>query len=335
MTEANGGADTPSVPAGRRPPGYEDHVESPAEDGAWSPSAFGTTRLGHGFSPAGTRAASIERRFGRDARTPLPEVALVALAGVLVYGLARFMARTPAGQTGGPSSRLQSAIDGLILQGERAWTYRAGDRAWAVVLGLVLATIAVAALLRRLGLNAPVQDRFGVALALGALLTWWTLPVTLIDKVQTVDGALARQCLAFALLLVNILVLRAWLASKLWSAGHLPGSIVSIVTWVPMLVGVGWLLIVDIWGLFELQDQGRRGVKHRVTPTISDWALRLNRASWVSLVVLVLVVAVVQHLGISRDRRDQARAEEEDREAGIHGLGEVGSLGAMGQPSAN
>ena len=101
----------------------------------------------------------------------------------------------------------------------------------------------------------------------------------------------------------------------------LPLPLLSILTWLPMLAGWTVLLVMDMWNFLELQDGGPRAVEHRATQTHVDWAGRLNRASWVSLVVLVLVVTVAQHVGIARDHRDLARAEDEDLRSGVHRRG--------------
>lgn len=331
MSESGGPSGPPSVPVGRRPPGMDDAPDQPQRppgtgemaSGSWSPSAFGMTSLGHGFSPAGSRAASVRGRFSRDARSPLPELGVALATAVATYGLARWMNGEPATSQGGPSDAWTSLVDDPTLQLERAWDYIPGDRGWGVLAGLVVTAAAVGVLLRRIGVNAPVDARFGAGLALAGLLSWWSLPLALIDSPSTVDGSLARACFAFALLLVNIGLFRSWLARQVWRAGHLPMPLLTVLTWLPMLAGWAVLLAVEIWGLAELQADGPSGVEHRVTQAQIDWALRLNRASWASLVVLVVVVAVRQHLGISRDRQDLDQAEDQDHRAGIHARGEL------------
>lgn len=191
-------------------------------------------------------------------------------------------------------------------------------RMWVTLVILMLTAIVIAAWIGRIGRNLRAgRSPFGTILPLLALPAWWVLPITL---GITESGArergdlLIRYLLAFGVLFAQFLLLRWPLLNRVWRAGDLPYDLVSIVLWLPMMIPWSMLLLSTTYTLMVTGDgESARESAWQPTEAMADWAKGVTRATEVGILVLLVVVTVLQHIGIRRDRvQEDARRDAVD-----------------------
>jgi hypothetical protein len=186
-------------------------------------------------------------------------------------------------------------------------------RMWTALVIMVVAAISVALWIGRLGRNLrSAHSPFGVVLPLVALPAWWVLPLTLgatDTSARSRGDALLRYLIAFGILFTQYLLVRWPLLNRIWRAGRLRYDVASILLWLPMLIPWSMLLLSYAFTLLVTGD-GENPADSAWRPTVAmvDWADNLTKATEVGIVVLLIVVTVSQHLGITKDR-----AEERER----------------------
>jgi hypothetical protein len=258
-------------------------------------------------------------RYSRSAGTPLPYLVVSFVLLGAAWWAMRWSSPTPSAPDPVRSSEWWTNITGVLLPGEeiRFGSY-SQSRMWIALALLMVAVAAVLTWIGRLGHNLrQTEQPFGAVLPLLALLAWWILPLTIGmtgDADRSRSDLLVRFLLAFGILFAQFLLLRWPLVNRIWRSGHLPYDVASIVLWLPMLIPWSMYFLSSAYSLFDVGDEGSiADSSWRPTPAMVDWARDLSRATAIGLLVLLVVVSVMQHVGMVRDRTADAAARERAR----------------------
>ncbi len=125
------------------------------------------------------------------------------------------------------------------------------------------------------------------------------------------SDTLLRYSFTLLFMLAQVGVARSVFANRLWKAGRLRFEWAAALLWVPALAAYGWLLGAWCFTLVEIGDDGRGHSAWRPTELHGDLADWAGRLSYVGTFVLLVVVTVRQHLGLQRDRAEDAAFHEE------------------------
>ncbi len=279
----------------------------------------------------GARGASdVDRhyqlRYTRAAVSAIPHL----LSSLALLAAAWWALRWSRPIAGAPdpvrSSEWWTNITSVLLPGEdiRLGSY-SWSRMWITLALLVLAASAVLAWMGRIGRNLrSSQQPFGPTLALLAFPAWWLLPISIgvtSDSDRSREDLLVRFLLAFAVLFAQFLLLRWPVLNRIWRAGRMPYDLVSIVLWLPMMIL--WMVFFAA-NVFTLVTVGERGTvadsSWRPTTAMLDWARGTTRATAIATLVLLIVVTIMQHIGLRRDRAAGEARRERTRSDRLPGL---------------
>jgi hypothetical protein len=191
-------------------------------------------------------------------------------------------------------------------------------RMWVALALLLLAATAIVLWIGKIGSNVR-QQPFGSFLPIVAFPAWWLLPLSLgitTDATRSRGDLLVRYLVALGILVVQFLLLRWPTLNRIWRAGRMPYDLASILLWLPMMVPWLMLFASRAWTLLAMgESEDLSKSAWLPTPAMADWAQALTRVTSVGILVLLVVVTVLQHLGLSKDRaaleasRQRARDE--------------------------
>ena len=254
-----------------------------------------------------------EPRFSRFGRSPLPAMGAAALAEAVAWGAFRWMEDGTVTGEDAPPRRLSRTFWIVLAQAEDVVPSSHGTRSWLAMALAVVAAVALFAWIRRVGQNSRREaEQFGALLALVALPQWFWLPLVLPDGNATDrSDALLRYSFTLLFMLAQVGVARSVFVNRLWKAGLLRGEALAALLWVPMLVAYGWLLGAWCFTLVEVGDDGLGRSAWRPTERHEDLALWTGRASYLGILALLVVVSIRQHVGLQRDRREDAEFHDE------------------------
>jgi hypothetical protein len=258
-------------------------------------------------------------RYSRNSGTPLPYlVASFVLMGAAWWAM-RWSTATPTAPDPVRSSEWWTNVTAVLLPGEdiRFASY-SPTRMWVALALLIVAAAAVLTWIGRIGHNLrQTQQPFGSVLPLLALPAWWLLPISIgitSDADRSRSDLLVRFLLAFGILFAQFLLLRWPLTNRIWRAGHLPHDLASIVLWLPMLIPWSMYFLSSAFTLFTVGDRGKvADSSWRPTMAMVDWSRNLSRATGIGLLVLLVVVTVMQHDGLAKDRAAADASRERSR----------------------
>jgi hypothetical protein len=254
-----------------------------------------------------------EPRFSRFGRSPLPTMAVAAGSALVALGAFRWMEDGPVTGDSAPPARVVRTFWVVLAQAEDVVPGSHGARSWVAMAVALVAAVAVLAWIRRVGQNSRHEaEQFGALLPLVALPQWFWLPLVLPDGNPTDrSDTLLRYSFTLLFMLAQVGVARSVFANRLWKAGRLRWESFAALLWVPMLLAYGWLLGAWCYTLVEIGDDGRGRSSWRPTELHEDLATWAGRLSYVGILVVLVVASIRQHVGLQRDRRDDAAFHEE------------------------
>jgi hypothetical protein len=276
------------------------------------------TSFALGFGPgraAGptTAADGSNLRYARAAVSPLPFLGVAAAAAVAAWVALHQVAPTGE-EVGRPASAWFYNTSQLVAPWERIDLRVSSSTAEWVATGLLaLGAVAVVAWIARVGQNVRSGAMpFGLAMPLLAFPAWWMLPLTLgsrdIGNRSFLD-MLSRFSFALVILLAQFVLIRWPGLNRLWRAGRLRYDYLSMALWLPMAVPWFMFLASYTLSLASTGEDGRLADSSWLpTHNMQVWATWTSRACSIGTLVLLVVVSVIQHLGIRRDRAEDAAA---------------------------
>lgn len=299
-------------------PGSTDQAAAPAAPPAVLVPTPRTMFQGGGIRMPQPEDALVTR-YSLRASTPLPHLAaMLVLVGAAWWAVdwARWTPESPEPRA---TSEWWTNVLLVTAPGEdlgfAAWS---DQRMWIALSLVAAAWIAFAVLVGRIGTNVrPGGGPFGSLLPLVAFPAWWILPISINVTAEAARGRydlLIRFLVALGLLVTQFLILRWPTTDRIWRAGRLPYDAASIVLWLPVLIP--WMMIIasNLTTVF-LVDEGEPASESPWFPTeaMYDWARWTGRATSAGLLVLLVVVAIAQHVGIGKDRADVDATRGADR----------------------
>lgn len=238
-------------------------------------------------------------RFSYQARSPLPHL-LVYLCLLLLAVVAMFQVDAAN------YDRSTTLVEATSAQESRAEADDV-DSGWVLAFaGAALVGFVVMCLLvSRIGRNASgLVSGMGAWTAALSLPTWHLVAFAGVDLDQryTWGSVLARYVFAFLLALVGYCILQARLFRRLWEAGDFSHSAWSALLW--GLPAAAWLTLYSaaIYTLAAVGEDGRGTSRWEPTDRMAELTLYATAVAAVLLVLLLIAVAVSQHIGIMRDR---------------------------------
>jgi hypothetical protein len=259
-------------------------------------------------------------RYSRGSGSAVPY-----MAGALVLMLAAWWAMvwsTPTASATDPvrSSEWWTNITAVLLPAEdvRLASY-SQTRMWVALVLLVLAATAIVLWIGRIGSNIRQGHRpFGAFVAIVAFPAWWILPLSIgitAGGGRSRGDLVVRFLTAFGILFAQFLLMRWPTLNRIWRAGQLPYDPASILLWLPMMIPWMMFFASSAFSLIVLEkgDLPSDSI-WRPTPAMLDWARATTRVTSVGIVILLVVVTVVQHIGLAKDRAALDASRERSRQ---------------------
>lgn len=308
MSDAEGPAEVRGGPIWSRQPSAPSTPPPPPPPPSAPGAANPPTHFLGATDPSGRRDELYQPEYSRTSGTPIPYlVGALALMAAAAWAW-HWSELVPGATDPVKSSEWWTNITAVLLPGEDVRFASYSDtRMWVTLALLLLAATVVVLWIGRIGSNLRSgQQPFGAFLPIVAFPAWWLLPISIgstTDATRTRGDLLVRFLVAFALIFAQFLLMRWPTLNRIWRAGRLPYDLASILLWLPMMIP--WLMYFGSTA-FSLLAVGERGSLSdsawRPTPAMLDWARSLTRVSAVATLILLVVVSVVQHLGVARDR---------------------------------
>lgn len=269
--------------------------------------------------PTGTEDELYHPKYARDSGTPVFYMAgALILMAVAWWGL-RWSTPTIGASDPVRSSEWLINITAVLIPAEDPrFSAYSETRMWIALALLLLAATAVILWIGRIGSNLRAgQQPFGAFLPIIAFPGWWLLPITLgitDTGIRSRGDLLVRFLAALGILVIQFLLVRWPLLNRIWRAGSLPYDLASILLWLPMLIP--WAMYFGS-SAYSLLDAGESGSiadsAWRPTTGMTDWAQSTTRVTSVAILVLLVVITVIQHQGVTQDRAALEASRERSR----------------------
>jgi hypothetical protein len=265
---------------------------------------------GAGVGPTRQPDQSISSRYSHRSITPIPFM-LVAIALIVGAWFAVQWARWTEEAPGRfeTSEWWTNVLAVLAPAEDLGLGAYSNERMWIALSLAMAAALASAVWIGRIGTNVrPGSGPFGSVLPLLAFPAWWVLPITINLTAEAGRGrydVLIRYLVALGMLVTQYLIVRWPVTNRIWRAGRLPYDLGSVALWLPNMIP--WLLLLcsNLYTVFVVGEGGDRSDSAWLpTTTMEDWARWTTRGSAIGLLVLLVVVSISQHHGISRDRAE-------------------------------
>lgn len=249
-------------------------------------------------------------RYSRNGITPIPFMIVSFVAMGAAWWAIDWSEIAPGATDPVRSSEWWINVTSVLLPGEdlRAGSY--STFRMAVALGLlVFAAIVLALWIGRIGSNVRSGHApFGAFLPIVAFPAWWLLPVTIGitgDASRSRSDIMLRYLVAFAILFTQFLIVRWPTLNRIWRAGHLRYDLASIILWLPMMIPWSMIFLSTAFTYLAIGEDGKvSDSTWRPTEGMLDWARWLTRASGIGLLILLVVVTILQHIGMEKDKAD-------------------------------
>lgn len=306
-----------------------------------SPSAVagGSPAIFRGANdPSGREDELYHPRYSLNAHSPVPYMVAALVAGAAAWWAMDWSKPTLEATDPVRSSEWWTNITGVLLPAEdiRFASYSA-SRMWITLGLLVLTAILVAVWIGRIGTNLRTGDQpFGSLLPILTFPAWWLLPISIGltgGAPRSRGDVLLRFLTASGILIAQCLLLRWPTLNRIWRAGRLPYDLASIVLWLPMMIP--WLMLFgsNAYSVITVDEGGSlRDSSWQPTETMADWARAATRVTSVAILVLLVVVTVVQHISLRRDRAAVRASKELSRAARVPLLPPGAWRAATGDP---
>lgn len=278
---------------------------------------------GAGGATPGSSDDLFSARYSRNGITPIPFMILAFAAMAAAWWALDWSTIAKGATDPVRSSEWWVNITSVLLPGEdlRAGSY-SQFRMWVALALLMLAAGVLALWIGRIGTNVRSGHApFGAFLPLIAFPAWWLLPVT-IGSTGTANRSssdeLLRYLVGFGILFAQFLLMRWPTLNRIWRAGRLRYDLASIVLWLPMMIP--WMMVFasSAFTFFIAGGDGKvSDSTWRPTPTMLDWARNITRVTSVGILILLVVVSVMQHIGMARDRADDAAGRQRPSQSGL------------------
>lgn len=289
---------------------------SPSPEPAASPANFnGAT------DPTGLRDEMYHPRYSLNAHSAVPYMIVTIALGAAAWWAMIWSEPTRSAPDPVRSSEWWTNVNAVLLPAEeiRYASYSA-SRMWITIGLLIVTAIAVAVWIGRIGTNLRTVDQpFGSFLPILTFPAWWLLPISIGltgGAPRSRGDVMLRFLTAAGILIVQCLLLRWPTLNRLWRAGRLPYDMASVLLWLPMMIP--WLMIFgsNVFSVLTVgEDESLRESSWQPTETMADWARAGTRVTSVAILGLLIVVTIVQHLALSRDRAAIRASKEQVRDA--------------------